>query len=286
VTDINQCLVHQLKNIVISHGGTCTEDGKNMNKKQLKRCAMAHLRLEKENPLHTQVFNRSKDNYNGTFINIDTSERRSVPQIIDELIRVGECKPHLQNLFINIQTLIQDDKVIDDFNTIVMEAPEMEEDFIVSAFAHVGDNSTQKNIVRGLERCLQANTLLYHAMAWAPDKKSIYLISKQRASQARDEKTSTPTEKDNFEEYLTMAQVSVDPTTIESHGHSLGVFRNVMRKFCVRCKAGCMDIAIILQQCFIHSVCIGAMPGLQQSLLPLIGVFGCLVVKLQNALHL
>lgn len=36
-----------------------------------------------------------------------------------------------------------------------------------------------------------------------------------------------------------MAQVSVDPTTIESHGHSLGVFRNVMRKFCVRCKAGC-----------------------------------------------
>jgi hypothetical protein len=80
--------------------------------------------------------------------------------------------------------LIQDDKVIiDDFNTIVMEAPEMEEDFIVSAFAHVGDSSTQKNIVRGLERCLQANTLLYHAMAWAPDKKSIYLISKQRASQ-------------------------------------------------------------------------------------------------------
>lgn len=82
VTDINQCLVHQLKNIVISHGGTCTEDGKNMNKKQLKRCAMAHLRLEKENPLHMQVFNRSKDNYNGTFINIDTSERRSIPRLL------------------------------------------------------------------------------------------------------------------------------------------------------------------------------------------------------------
>ena len=76
----------------------------------------------------------------------------------------------------------------------------MEEDFIVSAFAHVGDSSSQKNITRGLERCLQANSLLYHAIAWAPDKNSIYLISKQRASQARDEKTSTPTEKDNFEE--------------------------------------------------------------------------------------
>ena len=36
-----------------------------------------------------------------------------------------------------------------------------------------------------------------------------------------------------------MAQVSVNPTTIESHGHSLGVFGHVMCKFCVRCKAGC-----------------------------------------------
>ena len=171
-----------------------------MTKRQLKKCAMAHLFLEKENPTNTQVFNRSKDKYNGTFINIDTSERKSVPQIVDELVRAGEYEPHLQRFFTNIQNLFQGDQVIDDFNIIVMEAPEMEEDFIVSAFAHIEDSSSQKNITRGLEPCLQANSLLYHVIAWAPDKKSIYLISKQLASQARDEKTSTPTEKDNFEE--------------------------------------------------------------------------------------
>jgi hypothetical protein len=82
---------------------------------------------------------------------------------------ISKLLPHLpggrekQTRFIHCKHLVAGQKLDIDAGT-VMEAPEMEEDFIVSAFAHVGDSSTQKNIVRGLERCLQANTLLYHAI--------------------------------------------------------------------------------------------------------------------------
>ena len=34
-------------------------------------------------------------------------------------------------------------------------------------------------------------------------------------------------------------QISVNPTTIESHGHTLGVMAHMMRSYCAACKAGC-----------------------------------------------
>lgn len=238
VEDIHGCRVNQLKNIVISHGGTCTGEGRSYNKQELMRYSAAHLLIEQENPIFTQVFNRTQDN-NGTFVTIDTSERKSVPQILDQLIRTGDCEKSLTKFFEDVMAYLHEEKFTDDFETIVQTAPELEEHFIYDAFAHVGDSQSQKSIARGLQSCMQYNSLLYHAMAFADDKKSIYLVGKQRASQNRDDKSSKPTEKDNFQEYLTMVQISIQPTTMNSHGHELGVCNHVLRKFCVRCKAGC-----------------------------------------------
>ena len=58
----------------------------------------------------------------------------------------------------------------------------------------------------------------------------------------RDEKTRHKTsagEKPSLAEYLVMMQVSVTPSTIESHGHTLGAVGHVMRSYCASCKAGC-----------------------------------------------
>ena len=58
----------------------------------------------------------------------------------------------------------------------------------------------------------------------------------------RDEKTrhKTPAgEKPKLAKYLVMVQVSVMPSTIESHGHTLGAIDRVMRSYCASCKAGC-----------------------------------------------
>ena len=58
----------------------------------------------------------------------------------------------------------------------------------------------------------------------------------------RDKKTGNQTaigEKPKIAEYLVMMQVSVHPTTVESHGHTLGAMVHVMRSYCASCKAGC-----------------------------------------------
>ncbi len=86
------------------------------------------------------------------------------------------------------------------------------------------------------------DNILYHAIAWADNKKSVYIISKQQSSQVRDEKTrhkTAPGEKLKLTEYLVMVQLLVQPTTVESHGHTLGCFTHVMRSYCAACKAGC-----------------------------------------------
>jgi len=88
---------------------------------------------------------------------------------------------------------------------------------------------------------MEMDTILYHAMAWSEDEKSVYIMSKQRASQCRDEKTRSKTdvgEKPKLREYLVMMQLMVERTTVEAHGHTLGLIARVMRSYCAACKAG------------------------------------------------
>ena len=84
--------------------------------------------------------------------------------------------------------------------------------------------------------------VIHHSMAWGNDGASIYVISKQRASQNHDEKTgdkTKPGEKPKFREYLVIVQIAMTPTTDLSRGHTLGLCSHVMRSYCAACKAGC-----------------------------------------------
>jgi len=117
----------------------------------------------------------------------------------------------------------------------------MSETFIQQSFIHVGESKTQKSIVSGLHRVIEMDKVIYHGFAWADDNRSIYIMSKQRASQKHDEKTRNKTdagERPNFSEYLVMAQLSVIATTEQSNGHTLGLCGHVMRSYCAMCKAG------------------------------------------------
>ena len=87
---------------------------------------------------------------------------------------------------------------------------------------------------------LEMDSILCHAVA-SGDSGSIYIVSKQRASQVRDEQTRHKTpfgEKPKLAEYLVLMQCMVAPTTVEEHGHELGRMTRVMRSYCASCKAG------------------------------------------------
>ena len=89
-------------------------------------------------------------------------------------------------------------------------------------------------------KVLEADSILYHGVA-SKESGSIYIVLKQRASQVRNEKTHNQTafdEKPKLAEYSVMMQLMVEPTTMESHGHTLGVVTRVVRSHCVACKAG------------------------------------------------
>ena len=121
-----------------------------------------------------------------------------------------------------------------------MEAPEITERFNYDSFIHVGESKSQKSIRDGLKKVLEMDSILYHGVA-SEDSGSIYIVSKQWASQVRDEATRNQTgfgEKPKMAEYLVMMQLMVKPTTVESHGHTLGRVTRIMRSYCASCKAG------------------------------------------------
>ncbi|KAL7537783.1 hypothetical protein ACHAXR_008074 [Thalassiosira sp. AJA248-18] len=278
-TALDECTVQELKTMVVARGGGVTgKDGKPLRKDRLQKIMQAYLSLEKENPKHTVYFDRSRRN-NGIFAKIDTSERRSIPHILDSLVKCGEYEPSLHQFFVDVQAIHTNGEFIDDFVTITLEAPDMPSDFIYKAFAHVGNSKNQKNIEDGLMKVLETDAVLYHAVAWAPDRKSFYIISKQRASQNRDEKTRHNTavgEKPKLIEYLVMAQLWVVPTTADPEGHTLGKFTHVMRSRTVLPAKLDVECVTTGQVYFGCNICIGARVGLHQCQPLRAGVLGFL----------
>ncbi|EJK64607.1 hypothetical protein THAOC_14644, partial [Thalassiosira oceanica] len=206
-----------------------------------KKYARAYLQLERLHPDHTVFYDRTAKE-NGLFAKIDVSERRTVTQIVSDLVNCGEFEPALHRFFVDVQGLLATGHFVEDFNDIAMTAPEMTDDFIHKSFVHVGESTSQKNINDGLTKVLDMDKIIYHAVARAPDGKSIYILSKQVASMKHDEKTRTktdPGEKPKRSEYLVLVQILIEPTTIDSHGHTLGICIRIMRSYCAACKAGC-----------------------------------------------
>ncbi|KAL3768178.1 hypothetical protein ACHAWO_006548, partial [Cyclotella atomus] len=238
---LNDCRVDELKGLIVCRGGNLTDrDGKALNKAELCRIAMAHLLLEEENPIHTVHFNRSRSN-NGVFANIDVSERRTVPQILTAISN-ADLEQSIKQFALDLLQLYGEDKFVDNFATIALEAPELHEEFIYKEFAHVGDSTNQKGITEGLKRVLEMDQIIYHANARSEDGKSLYVISKQRASMRTDEKTRKKTatgEKPKLKEYLVMMQIAIQPTTDVTRGHTLGLCERMMRSYCAFCEAGC-----------------------------------------------
>ena len=81
---INDCSVDELKRMIIERGGSLQGDGKALTKGKLKLIVKAYLLMEKENTRHTVYFDRSRNN-NGVFDKIDTSERKTIGQILKSL---------------------------------------------------------------------------------------------------------------------------------------------------------------------------------------------------------
>ena len=81
---INDCSVDELKRMIIERGGSLQGDGKALTKGKLKLIVKAYLLMEIENTRHKVYFDRSRNN-NGVFDKIDTSERKTIGQILKSL---------------------------------------------------------------------------------------------------------------------------------------------------------------------------------------------------------
>ena len=172
---------------------------------------------------------------NGIFDNIDTSERKLAGDILDSLVECDDFKPSLQKFFLDLKQHHKRDMSTDNFGTITLEAPEITKDFIRRSFIHVGESVNQKNIASSLHKVLEMKEIIYHAIAWLDDRKSIYVVSTQRASTRIDEKTRNKTavgEGLKLAEDFVMVQISVRPTTDASHGHAFGMCTHGMRSYC------------------------------------------------------
>ena len=195
---VRSCIVEELKAMVIARGGVVTaRDGRALRKEELQKIVRAYLSMKTENLKNTVYFNRAGSE-NGIFATIDTSERKSVPQIIDQLVQCPDFEASLHQFVVHLTGVLESDRFIDDYSTNALEAPELPESFIFQLFVHFGENLTQKNTVSGLTKVIEMDKILYHALAWSEDRKSIYIISKQRASQVRDEKTRNKTADGGF----------------------------------------------------------------------------------------
>ncbi|KAL7525604.1 hypothetical protein ACHAWF_004185 [Thalassiosira exigua] len=228
---IMECRVDELKAMLVVRGGSVTaKDGRALNRDELRRLVTVYLSMEGENKKHTVYFNQERVG-NGIFADIDTSQRRTIPQIVQSLVDCPEFEKSPRQFFLNITNLLSQKRFTDDYATIALEAPELQETFIHQTFIHVGENPSQKNIRSSLARVMQMNNVLYHANARSDDRKPMYIVSKQVASQNHDQKTrnkTAPGEKPLTSEYLVMMQVMVQATTVESHGHTLGIISHMM----------------------------------------------------------
>jgi len=103
---VSSCRVEELKAMVIARGGGVTgRDGKALRREELQKVVRAYLSMEAKNTRSTVYFNRNRD-LNGIFADIDTSERQTVPQIVDHLLRYSEFEPSLRRFICRHQLVL------------------------------------------------------------------------------------------------------------------------------------------------------------------------------------
>ena len=110
--------------MIIARGGKYTgRDGKALRQEETQKVVWAYVSMEIENSLSTVYFNREREK-NGIFSKLDTGERQSIPQIIDQLVRCGEFENSLKRFFVEIGEMLDAGAFMDDYSIIALEAPE------------------------------------------------------------------------------------------------------------------------------------------------------------------
>ena len=85
--------------------------------------------MEAKNKRSTVCFSQNC-NKNGIFADIDTSERQTVSQIVDQLLGSSALEPSLCRFCVDINGVMEVGRFVDDYSTTALEAPELPEKFI------------------------------------------------------------------------------------------------------------------------------------------------------------
>ena len=99
-------------------------------------------------------------------------------QIDNRLLRCSEFKPSLQRFFVNINNVLETGSFVDDYSTTALEVPELPEKFIHQSWVHVGESVVAKSIASLLAKILEMEKVIYHAIQWSVDCKSVYILLK------------------------------------------------------------------------------------------------------------
>ena len=120
-SSIEECAVEDLKVVIICRGGSLTgKNGKSLSRSQLLLQVKASLKIETEKPSSVFCFDRSRSN-NGMFSKIDTSKRRSLTRIINDLANNPSYEPNIISFFVDLLRYCKQVKCVYNFSTIALE---------------------------------------------------------------------------------------------------------------------------------------------------------------------
>jgi hypothetical protein len=230
------CGVAELRLFITARGGTSS----GVLKADLVAIVMAYLELEKEVP--PILVDRSEGS--GLMLaKIETKHGTDPRATIRGLMADGGVQKSVDPFpLAEFLGLVDDqyksDNFSDDQDDIITAAPEMHAGVINYLYAPLGGGAEMKSMRDSLSKSCEQNGIIYHAMALLDD--TVLLVTKQAASLRKDQTTRKETEageKPLPDEYLVILELGYEKTTVESHGHELGVITKVLRSWCP-CTAG------------------------------------------------
>ena len=174
---------------------------------------------------------------------IDTSSTRDVGKILDSILsHCDQFDSNTKELVELTHQLFNTNQFDSLHDNIAKIAPELKVGLIHRTSSNVGSNIESKNDGGAFARCLHTKSIVFHAMAFVPDKHNVILISKIQASMKKDEKTREKTaegEAPDYQTYLVINELKFVETNNLTDKHALGVFTEVVRSYCFGdCVAG------------------------------------------------
>ena len=232
-----QCDVLTLRDFITARSGTSS----GLFKRDLVMIASAYLEVEKE----VEPFLVDRTDVSGLMLSkLDSLSGKDARVIIaafleDPGVRASLDPFPLQPFLMEFKQKYDDKLFSEDPDDIVLHAPEMRAELVDLLYSHLGGAGEKKCVRESFEKSCELDGVIYHAMAILPDGR-VFLVSKQRASLSKDEKTRNQTDKGEKPlpvEYLVLMELGWQETTAEHHGHNLGILVSIMRSWCP-CTAG------------------------------------------------